>query len=297
MYFALYGDKRDCGGEIVIGVHWGQKSFWCMAMNTAWTGKRSPAKGAAQGLAEDEILRRLESLGVSMSRERLDELSARSLAAEDLANELYTAKTENGRDLLWVWALLEELWARWFPQRMSREAITDLIDAGEVMDDAEAVPYWLDLFDAVMRWLDRRGETTADDIQKLLGADASFLGWIEDIEVRLHSACDKDAAMRARAICFCEEYLRRFEGEDREVTENVRRTMAEFIQDSGEWKKAEALYQQWLASDPRWGEGWMGYSDLYCFGDDDKVDMARCEELLREGLAVEGVRERHQIQT
>lgn len=204
-------------------------------MTTAWMGTRSPEVGDAQGLSDEEILQRLNSLGLEMSRERLDGLTATAVAAEDLANELYAAKTANGRDLLWVWVLLEELWTRWFPRRMSREAMSELVDAGYEMDDpAEAVPYWLDLFDHFMRWLDLRGGGTVEDIEQLLGEDTSFLGWMQDIEERLHLASDGNVGLRARCIGFCEEYLRRFEGEDSEVTESMRRTVAELIEDTGD---------------------------------------------------------------
>jgi tetratricopeptide (TPR) repeat protein len=60
----------------------------------------------------------------------------------------------------------------------------------------------------------------------------------------------------------------------------------------GETGKAEALYRDWLQADPCWGWGWIGWSDGYGFTRTQLQDWGRAEQILREGLAVDQVRDR-----
>jgi hypothetical protein len=58
------------------------------------------------------------------------------------------------------------------------------------------------------------------------------------------------------------------------------------------------LFQSWLDADPRWGWGWIGWSD--CYSDlrplaDGQVDLARAEELLLLGFDQLGVRDQDDI--
>jgi uncharacterized protein YecA (UPF0149 family) len=77
------------------------------------------------------------------------------------------------------------------------------------------------------------------------------------------------------------------------MTENRRRALAESYFVLGEAGKAEALYREWLKTDPRWGWGWIGWSDCYRFrfARPELRDLNRSEQLLLEGLSVRKVRD------
>ena len=76
------------------------------------------------------------------------------------------------------------------------------------------------------------------------------------------------------------------------MSENRRRALAESYFELGETAKAEALYRDWLHADPRWGWGWIGWSDGYGLTRTKLQDWQRAEQILREGLAVDQVRDR-----
>jgi hypothetical protein len=57
----------------------------------------------------------------------------------------------------------------------------------------------------------------------------------------------------------------------------------------------KGLYREWLATDPCWGWGWIGWSDCYRFTRTGQVDLSRCEQILREGVAIIQVRDRADI--
>jgi tetratricopeptide (TPR) repeat protein len=81
-----------------------------------------------------------------------------------------------------------------------------------------------------------------------------------------------------RRIALCEEGLRRFPFDDGLITENRRRAVAESYYELGEADKAEALYREWLDADPRWGWGWIGWSDCYRFTRTERQQrLCRCQ--------------------
>ena len=104
-----------------------------------------------------------------------------------------------------------------------------------------------------------------------------------------------DRQFLSARIALCEEGLRRFPSEDDLMTENWRRALAESYFELGEVEKAEALFREWLAADPCWGWGWIGWSDCYQFTRTERVDLSRCEQILREGFAIADVRDRADI--
>jgi uncharacterized protein YecA (UPF0149 family) len=79
------------------------------------------------------------------------------------------------------------------------------------------------------------------------------------------------------------------------MTENRRRALAESYYELGETDKAEALYRGWLHLDPRWGWGWIGWSDCYRSTRTARRDWSRCEHTLRKGLSIADVRDRADI--
>jgi hypothetical protein len=76
------------------------------------------------------------------------------------------------------------------------------------------------------------------------------------------------------------------------MTENRRRALAESYFELSEIGKTEALYRDWLHANPRWGRGWIGSSDGYGFTRTQLQDWPRAEQIPREGLAGDQVRDR-----
>jgi SEC-C motif-containing protein/tetratricopeptide repeat protein len=116
-----------------------------------------------------------------------------------------------------------------------------------------------------------------------------------NIETELWDAGLEDPQFLTARIMVCEEGLRRFPTDDGLLTENRRRAMAESYFRLGETAKAEALYREWLTADPQWGWGWIGWSDTYRFIHTERQDVARAEQILREGLAIPDVRDRAEL--
>jgi hypothetical protein len=82
---------------------------------------------------------------------------------------------------------------------------------------------------------------------------------------------------------------------DRPTTENRRRALAESYFELGETGKGEELFESWLADDPRWGFGWIGWAGCYLPHAGRPKDYGRAEQLLRRGYATPRVRDRDAI--
>ena len=256
----------------------------------------------ARRLTDGELLAKLRSFGIEMDRSSLERLCDEALSAEEIAQPLLEGRTFHGRkqemDSDWIWICLSALWGRWFPDKPSFEALDDKMQAGyELQKSGGAVAVcrvWLEAWKDVLHILDKAGIQSIDEFDERFGGSESLFNWIQDLESELWNAGLEDRQFLRARIALCEEGLRRWADDDL-MSENRRRALAESYYELGEPDKAEALFRGWLHLDPRWGWGWIGWSDCYRFTRTERRDWDRCEQILREGLAVADVRDRADI--
>jgi len=249
----------------------------------------------AELLSDDELVGLLAAIGVEVTREKLDEWTARVPSAGEIAESLLEGRDASAVERQQASMCVRALWERWFPERTSLEMLDDRIDAGYQLDQADAAVGWLEVFEHLARWMDGEGLKSLSELEDRFEWSYFFSNWVQDVELSLLGACAKRPELFPRAIAFCEDTLLRFGADDEMTRDNFRRTMAELIFESGDADKAEALYTEWLAADPQWGWGWIGRSDLYRFTRTERRDSRRCEGILREALGVPGVRDREEI--
>jgi tetratricopeptide (TPR) repeat protein len=159
-------------------------------------------------------------------------------------------------------------------------------------DDVQAAcRIWLGAWRDVLALLDQTGIPSVEQFDACFRGTQSLLNWIQDLETELWNAGLEAPDFLTARIAVCEEGLRRLPADDPLLLENRRRAVAEVYAKLGELGKADALYREWLTADPRWGWGWIGWSDTYRFIT-DSPDAPRAEQILREGLAVPDVQDR-----
>ena len=254
----------------------------------------------AKLLTDGELLAKLRSFGIDLDRPSLERLCDQTLSAEEIAKPLLGQCTfRSTREELesdWIWICLAALWQRWFPDKPSFERLDDKMQAGYDLlasgGAAAACRLWLDAWTDVLRILDKTGFQSISAFDDRFRGSQSLFNWIQDLEGELWNAGLEDRQFLSARITVCEEGLRRFRADDDLMTENRRRALAESFYELGESDKAEALYREWLNTDPRWGWGWIGWSDCYRFTRTELRDLNRSEQLLREGLSIAEVRDR-----
>lgn len=258
-----------------------------------------PLRSQAKRLTDEELLARLHSFGIEMDQSSLERLSNESLSAEEIAKPLLEQCTfETRRQELegdWIWICLDALWQRWFPEKPSFEMLDDKMQAGyELMASREvaaACRIWLEAWNDVLHILDKAGVESIGEFDDRFRGTQSLFNWIQDLETELWNAGLEERQFLTARIAICEEGLRRFAPDDDLMTQNRRRALAESYYELGETGKADALYREWLNTDPQWGWGWIGWSDCYRFTRTELSNLHKAEELLREGLSIARVRD------
>lgn len=258
-----------------------------------------PLRSAAVRLSDEELLAKLHAFGIEFDRTSLAQLCTPALSAEEIAIpfiEDHDRRPYRGAPHSdWIWICIATLWQRWFPDTPSFESLDDEIQAGYVWlasgDVTAACRVWLDAWRDVLRILDKTGMQTVGEFDNQFRGTQSVFNWLQDLEGELWNAGLRDRQFLTARIRVCEEGLRRFHGDDPLITENRRRALAASYQELGETDKADALFREWLTTDPRWGWGWIGWADNYQFTRTERRDVPRAEQILREGLAVPDVRD------
>jgi hypothetical protein len=254
----------------------------------------------ARLLTDGDLLAKLRSFGIDLDRPSLERLCSQALSAEEIAQPLLDQRTFHGKreqmESDWIWICLSALWQRWFPDQPCFELLDDKMQAGYDLRASGRAPAvcrtWLDAWRDVLRIFDKSGMQSIQELDERFGGTQSLFNWIQDLEDELWNAGLEDRQFLTARIAVCQEGLRRFRADDELLTENRRRALAESCYELGETGKPEALYRDWLKVDPRWGWGWIGWSDCYRFTRTELRDWGRSEQLLREGLAVAEVRDR-----
>lgn len=260
-----------------------------------------PTRSDAAELSEEQLLEKLHGFGLKVDRAELERLCDGALSAEEVARPLLDrcGAGEGRPHEDWIWLCLLELWRRWWPERVCVELLDEKIQAGyDALERSEAAggaAIWLDAWSEVLRLCDLTGIDSIGKFDERFPMYQSLFNWSQDLEDALWNAGREDPELLRARIAACEEALTRFPDENELMVENRQRALAESYFELGETDKAEALFEGWLATDPRWGWGWIGWADLYFFTKNSPKDYSRAEELLRRGYSTPGVRSRQDI--
>ncbi len=258
-----------------------------------------PRRSQARTQSDEALLERLRSFGIEFDRPLFESICQKALSAEEVAQPLIAkCKFKNQGEKLngdWVWICVEALWQRWFPHLPSFERLDDrmqegyaLMESGQVTD---ACRIWLPAWDDALYFFDRASFKTLSEFDERFLDTQCLSNWVQDLVMELWNAGLDDQQFFIRRVELCEKVLVMFGGEDASLRESCQHALAEthFAVDGP--GKADELYRKWLKADPQWGEGWIGWADCYWCIHKQHKDVPRAESLLREGLAVEGVRE------
>jgi tetratricopeptide (TPR) repeat protein len=248
------------------------------------------------GRSDEELVAGLAELGVTVDRASFRRDASSHPSAEELADAY--VKRRRLRTKGWgferTWIALTLLWERWLPERPSLESLDERMMTGyarlEEDDVTGAVESWLEAWPVFLRIFDETRTRSLLEFDHVFGLSELVQNWVGDVEMHLWNAGLQHERFFRSGIELVNEYLARFEAEDELTTENMRRALASFHVELGDLAKADALFEQWLTRDPKWGWGWIGWSDDYRFYAQVK-DIERAESLLLRGLAVPEVRD------
>lgn len=191
------------------------------------------------------------------------------------------------------------LWQQWWPAKPCLETVDDKIQEGyarQAQGRGVAAAGWLDAWSDVLHLCDAARITTIAGFDERFPMTQSLFNWNQDLEMELGNAGLDDPAMLRARIRVGEEFARRFTDCDQLVAENWRRAIAEAWFGLGDTGRADRLYRGWPDDDPQGGYGWIGWASGYLPARTAATtDYQRAEDLLRQGYAVSGVRDRKAV--
>ena len=262
-----------------------------------------PLRSRAAQLSDEELLEKLRRFGFDLDRAGLEQLCEGALSAEEVADPLLDRcdfRTDEERtEGEWIWICVLSLWQRWWPEKVCLELLDDKIQSGyhelERGETAAAAATWLAAWSDVVHLCEITGIHSIAKFDDRFPMTQSLFNWSQDLEDALWNAGLEDPQFLWARIGVCEDALGRFPQEDQLMLENRRRAVAESLSELGETDAAESLFEQWLAVDPRWGWGWIGWADLHYFTNRRPQHYGRAEELLRRGYSTPSVRDKEDI--
>jgi len=267
-------------------------------------GRRRPYRDDAERLTDAQLLEKLWGFGIELDRAGLETLCRDALSAQEVASQLVSrhlsAADRGTPESDWVWLAVLALWQRWWPDKPCLETVDDKIQEGYdrlPQERGAATDRWLDAWRDVLRLCDAAGITTIAGFDQRFPLTQSLFNWNQDLEMELGNAGLDDPAKLQARITVGEEITRRFTDCDQLVVENWRRAIAEAWFWLGDTSKADQLYRGWLDADPQWGYGWVGWACGYMppSRTGAPTDYQRAENLLCQGYAVSGVRDRDAV--
>jgi len=91
-----------------------------------------PTCSDAAELSDENLLEKLQGFGLEGGRVELERLGEGALSAEEVAGPLLDrcGPSERRPHEDWVWLCVQELWRRWWPERVCVEFLGDKIQAG-----------------------------------------------------------------------------------------------------------------------------------------------------------------------
>jgi tetratricopeptide (TPR) repeat protein len=253
-------------------------------------------------LDDSMIIDRLNALGVDIDRALFYESIKRHPSSEEyfiwLMDEKKLKLKEMDEDKLWM--CLTVLWERWFPEVPNFEMVDDKIYSGymrlEEGKTVEACSLWWDAWNNIIYLMDHHEVSGIDEFDKKFRGTQSVSNWTSDFEMELHNAGSCDKSYFEKRIEFCSEYLVKSGSKHQLDIENMRRAIAEAYSSLGRQNESDALFESYLKEDPKWGWGWIGWSDCYwILRGEEHNDYEKAETILKKALSVEGLRDRADV--
>jgi hypothetical protein len=256
-----------------------------------------PLRSDATAMSDEQLLAKLNGFGLNLDRDSLASLCDGAFAAEEVVKPILLERgLLDDQQADWIWICVTELWKRWWPDKVCLELLDDKMQDGYSAerggDLIECATHWLAAWNDVLYLCDAAGLRSVREFDKRFPLSQYLSNWVQDLEMELGNAGNRDSRFYETRIGICEEYLRRFGDEDDGNTQNFRRALAESHCELGDTQLTDKLYDTWLAADPVWGWGWIGWADCYTPWDGRKGDCARAEELLLRGWSTPGVTDR-----
>ncbi|WP_291643920.1 SEC-C metal-binding domain-containing protein [Clostridium sp.] len=166
----------------------------------------------------------------------------------------------------------------------------------------KAVRSWIDVWNKLMDYMENDNLKTFDSFDNIYNGAQFVVNWLNDFDnclcnIVANSNNGEGLEVYGNLRISMNEQIISFTDTSEELTlENAKRAIAETHFYLGNIKKGEELFEKYLSENPRWGWGWIGWSDQYWLIRTIKPDFCKGEELLLKALNVSNLVSRDAVE-
>ena len=155
---------------------------------------------------------------------------------------------------------------------------------------------WLEAWEGIKAAIIEAQVSNIEELQTKYNWTQFLSNYIQDLEAELHNAGISNKEYFQKRIIYCEEMLELCGEDEGLLVENTRRAIADSHYSLGEKQKCDHLYSTWLADNPNWGWGYIGWSNCYWFDKSkDPLNLQKSAEILKRALSRESINGRADV--
>jgi len=261
-----------------------------------------------RNMSDKGILDKLNSIGLGINTEIMSELCIKHISAESLAMWLEKDRKLKNFSEDWTWLGIRVLWERWFPEIQNLEMLDDKMQKGyELLTDStnhrlleriniNVLEVWGEIWDDIKNMMDKHGINDIKSFDHVFGGTQSIFNWSMDYDMELENAIVENLEFAQTRIDFCTEYIERYKDKNEHNIKEMMRNVAGIYFRIGNIDFGEELLSKYLKDDPRWGWGWIEWSDQYSLYEDNGIkNTDKAIGILKQGLDVKGLNDRGDV--
>jgi hypothetical protein len=252
-------------------------------------------------MSTDEILAKLNRLGIPVTARDFRQAARRHESAERLSDEWraqYPFYPEGRYDEDYVWMATIVLWKRLIPERICFEQIDDRMQKGydllQEQRTIEACNAWWQVWAWLVEKVTPERNTIAALDRDFRGTQSVF-NWCQDFEMALGNAGLDDPEYNRLRICYCQQFLETFFDIEWSMRGNFLRAEAESYWRLGDVEMAESKFEALIQEYPDWAWGYIHWSDLNWMYRNSPKNYTQGEAILQRALARRGLEDRGDV--
>lgn len=130
---------------------------------------------------------------------------------------------------------------------------------------ASACNAWLDAWEDIKNIMKEENIPDISALESKYKWSEFLYNYVQDLDQELWNAGLDSETYFSKRIIYCEEMLKLIGTDDTLLIENTRRSIADSHYALGNTEECDRLYRIWLAEDPKWTWGYIGWADCYTF--------------------------------
>lgn len=214
-------------------------------------------------------------------------------SAEDLSEMWFETCNVSavGFDEDFPWFAAWELWNRLGEDELPCDEELDvMIDKGYALIEEDRLGEACDLWLSQWNVFTQKYENYRDigDTDSVYKGDNIPSNWCQDIEMNVMNTGWRESSRFFKlGIGYCRSFVERFPESDELMIKNMLRAEAEAYFMIGKVEEGEKRFQEIIKAYPRWIFGYVGWGDMYAFGDGVPVNHKKAKEIYNMALNIE----------